>query len=488
MASLTLLVASDFHYSRGVSAAGDDGAAARSLGPEWVRRVVQDALADASPDAFVLLGDLLDDGAAPAAEHDLRTIAEAAREGGMPVIVVPGNHDGDAARCLRVFGDRPGAHYINGYNLFTIVDAYDDEGRCGRSAEALEAVSRAAGAGPVIVLQHPPVFPDVDCSEYPYLPSNVEEVRRCYSRAGVVLSISGHYHDGTPLAELDGVRYLACGAAVRPPHRYYLITVDGGSVGMEERALRMPTGSGIHDIHTHSHFGYCAQDVHPEKSLRRADLLGLRGVTCLEHAGQLYLPEEEYWRWAHVEDPSAITRRRGTPANRMAAFRSAMARVRSERLHVGLEVECDREGGLNLLEEDREGWDLLLGAVHVLPSNLPSRTPRECVASFLKVVERLLAGGVHALAHPLRLFPAGDRRLRDELYAPLARLLRDHGAAAEINFHNNRPDPEFYRICLDECVRLVLGSDAHRLDEVGALQPHLRLLRRIGVAVPERVA
>ena len=56
--------------------------------------------------------------------------------------------------------------------------------------------------------------------------------------------------------------------------------------------------------------------------------------------------------------------------------------------------------------------------------------------------------------------------------------------AAELNFHYNDPDPEFFRICREEGTRIVMGSDAHQLREVGDLQPHLRLLRQIGAPLP----
>jgi len=479
MARLTLLVASDFHYSRGT-----DRMSPSALGPEWVRRIALDAQADGSPDAFVLLGDLAEDGSSPLAERDLAAMAAAVREVGLPAIVVPGNHDGDAGRCLRIFGDHAGAHEVKGYNLFSVVDSYDEEGRWRRSADALDALGRAGSRAPLILLQHPILFPDVDCSEYPYLAENAEEVRQACSRAGVFLSISGHYHEGVPLTRYDGVWYLTCGAVVRPPHRYYLVTLEDGAVHVEERSLGFKGPVAIHDGHTHSHFGYCAEDVHPEKSLERATLLGLAGLTCLEHAGQLYLSRDDYWRWAHVEDVSAIVRARKTPENRMPAFRSAMMRFRSPSLLVGLEVECDREGRLNLLDEDREGWDVLLGAVHVIPSSLPCRTAEERARSFMRIVEWLLRGGVDVLAHPLRLFEAKGLPPPRDMYRPLARLLRAHDTGAEVNFHNNRPDPEFFRICAEEGVRLTLGSDAHRLDEVGALQPHLRLLKQIGIPLP----
>jgi histidinol phosphatase-like PHP family hydrolase len=117
-----------------------------------------------------------------------------------------------------------------------------------------------------------------------------------------------------------------------------------------------------------------------------------------------------------------------------------------------------------------------------MPSNLPSNTPAKFAASFMTVNEQLVSHGVHAIAHPFRIFRQGRIPVPTELYRPLARLLRERKVAAELNFHYNNPDPEFFRICSEEGTRIVLGSDSHLLREVGDLQPHLRLLRRIGAA------
>jgi histidinol phosphatase-like PHP family hydrolase len=163
-----------------------------------------------------------------------------------------------------------------------------------------------------------------------------------------------------------------------------------------------------------------------------------------------------------------------------------MAEFRCEALAVGLEVECDRDGKLTLLDEDRGGWDTLLGAVHWLPSNLPADTPARFAASFMTVTEGLVRQGVGVLAHPFRIFRQQHLPEPVELYRPVARLLRDHGVAAEVNFHHSDPDPEFFRICLEEGARIVLGSDGHSLHEVGDLQPHLRLLRQIGALRPTK--
>ena len=79
---------------------------------------------------------------------------------------------------------------------------------------------------------------------------------------------------------------------------------------IERRQLQFEPGLELTDGHVHTHFGYCAVDVHPVPVRERIELLGLKGVACVEHAGQLYLPADDYWRRVHVENPAAIPQAR----------------------------------------------------------------------------------------------------------------------------------------------------------------------------------
>jgi len=154
-----------------------------------------------------------------------------------------------------------------------------------------------------------------------------------------------------------------------------------------------------------------------------------------------------------------------------------MGALRSSFVRLGLEVECDRSGELSLLEEDREGWDLLMGAVHMLPKAYSGNVER----GFMAFTEKLLQGGVKVLAHPFRFFRRRGMEVPKHLFRPVAEMLAEYRVAAELNFHTNEPDPEFFRICLEEGVSIALGSDSHALYEVGEFAPHIELLRRLGV-------
>ena len=480
MDSLTMLVIADQHY---VHAAGRECTMPERIGRhalEWTRRAIEEATRIRPPDVIVLLGDIVDNGFAAGAEQDMAEFATVVKASGVSVVVVPGNHDVAPERVFGAFGDFPGRHCINDYILYSFADNYGDDDTPVRHPDAIKQFLNEVKDRPVITLQHPPLYPAVDCTDYPFTPSNTAEIMAAYKRAGVVLSLSGHYHRGTQPALKDGVTYLTCAAIAEAPFHFYIVSLLGREVTVDSRSLQIPSSAGFVDTHIHTHFGYCAEDVHPRQSSERAKLLGVKGIVCVEHAAQLYLSEADYWQGRHVDEPEAIRNKCSSDSNRMPAYRSEMAGFRSDYVRIGLEVECDCEGSFTLLDEDRDGWDMLLGAVHWLPGKMAADTRTQRESSFLRVVEQLTTLGIDILGHPFRFFHKENLPRPIELYRPVARLLRAHNVAAEINFHTNEPDPDFFRRCLEEEVRIVVGSDAHALKEVGDLLPHLRLLQEIG--------
>ena len=477
---LTLLVIADTHYGRGEPEYPLPAEAIGLLAPEWVRRVLMEAARLCTPDAVLLMGDIINDKAAPDAEQRLADVAAVFDDIDAPILVCRGNHDLSTETTLAAFGDRIGEHHIKGYTLYTFSDDYEPDDTCTRPREVIDRFLADCGREPVIALQHNPIYPDVGSTGYPYMPTNVGAIRDSYERTGVVLSISGHFHAGQGPVERNGVSYLTCQTLCRAPYPFALVTVDGRDVRVERRELSMPEDAPVIDGHTHTHFGYCARDVHPEPSLQRAQRLGLGGLTCVEHAGQIYLEREQFWHAEHVNDPDAIKRAANLGTNRMSDYRAEMGRYRSDYVRVGIEVEVDRNGDVGILEDDIDGWDVILGAVHFYPERMAVTTQAQQERAFIWSVERLLAGGIDVLAHPFRIFGRSSNPRPAHLYSYVAKMLAGYGVAAEINYHNNEPDPEFFRMCWEENVRLVLGSDAHSLHEVGDLHPHLRLLREIG--------
>jgi histidinol phosphatase-like PHP family hydrolase len=481
--SLDLLILADIHYVESAQHECPIPTRRAELGLELLQRAWRRAVRQGIPDAVVLMGDLVDNGDADRAGEDLQRLRDELADKDVPILVVPGNHDGDAERLLRIFGDCPGMHELRGYQLVTFADRYDADDRANRSREghALLAQTRAEHPeSPIIAFQHSPIHPPIE-SSYPHNLGCPEEVMAGYAQAGVLLSVSGHYHAGQPLSEVDGVGYVTCAALCEAPFRFLRLRLRGHEFSVEEVSLAMDSELQLVDHHAHTQFAYCADDITAETAIARAQELGLAGITLTEHSGQLYLEEKDFWRAAFLDDPGILARERTAGRGRMQRYRSTVTKLRSEFVRLGLEVECDGDGNLTILDEDRDGWGLLVGSVHYLPEfKDEGASSAQVTRAFMDATERILAADVDVLAHPFRIFRRNERPMPTELFEPVAEMLAATGVAAEINFHTNEPDPRFFETCMARGVRISLGSDAHALYEVGEFAPHLEVLRQAG--------
>ena len=478
MFDLTLLVLSDIHFFESAQAGPPDDKHQWGLADELVQRAVLDARRAGGFDALLLLGDLTNTGD----PSDLAAIEQITCEaaGDVPRITVPGNHDRDTELVLSVFADRPGMHEIGGYRIYSFADRWDENDVCLRSQEALERFveeARAAPDKPLIVMQHNPLHPPIE-SDYPYIPPNREAIMSAYSEAGVLLSLSGHYHVGQPLSEAGGVRYYTCPAIGDSPFPYALVRLRGQDVNISEYQLRLPDSPPLFDVHVHTHYAYCGAGISAEEAIRRAEVFGLSGLCLTEHADQLYLTRQQYESDYACNAPDYWCTPRSADSERMPRYKTEVQPLRNEFVRLGLEVELDKKGRPAVRASDRNGWDLLTGAVHWTPGGTGGLSLDEVKQRFIRDTERILQSGVDVLAHPFRFFRRNKLAPPRDLYRPVAQLLAGHGAAAEINFHTNKPDPEFFAVCIEEGVKIALGSDAHDLREVGDFRPHLSMLRQ----------
>ncbi len=476
MPALQLRVFTDIHYDP------QQGAPCREprrcdLGPELVRRVLRDARNRGGFDAVACLGDLCNDGrfqdAAADAEAILDVLAEDAPH--KPLLLVAGNHDytTDVDLPARIDG-RSRVVELGGYRFVIFADRYRETMYCTRRAEDLELLRRAARAdgGPIVVLQHNAVCP-VIAGEYPHMHLNRDEIVDAYDRAGVLLSLSGHYHRGQPLNECRGVRYYTQKALCEPPFPYAVVTLAGREVAIEPRALGVGDTPGVFDCHCHTELAYCGGGITAREGIVRSREMGLAGVCLTEHAPQLYVSADAFWDARHVREPDLW--RRGADA-RVEAWRELVGPLRGHDVRLGLEVEIDRAGELTVREEDRAMVDVVLGAVHWLTETVDRDDPAACARAFLADTLAILERGVDVLAHPIRRYARWHPEVPDSLIAEIVAALVETRTAAEVNFHHRTDDRAFYARCIEAGVPLALGTDAHRVHQAGALAAPLALV------------
>jgi predicted MPP superfamily phosphohydrolase len=245
MSELRLLAIADVHYS---SVATEMTEELRYLmGRVLLRRALDGARRSGGFDAVALLGDLIHDGNSTAAEAELSRLRDDVRAsaGRATLLVVPGNHDGDPRRVLRIFEDEPGLHEIGGYRFVSFADAFAEDNTAARSEAGRRFLADLAAkpGPPIVVCQHNPMHPAIE-SDYPFMLANDEQVRDDYARLGVLLSLSGHYHDGQPLHTHRGVQYLTVPALCKAPPQYAMIALKEREVSAEVRGLEDCGGGG----------------------------------------------------------------------------------------------------------------------------------------------------------------------------------------------------------------------------------------------------
>ena len=243
----------------------------------------------------------------------------------------------------------------------------------------------------------------------------------------------------------------------------------------------------ISDNHCHTEIAYCAEDVTMRGAMEKATACGLYSIAFTEHYLHFYLAKEQCWSDIIYRNPGLLRKNRNRGARRLEQYRSDFRGLNSNRALLGLELDLDYRGKLLLLPEDRNGWDLLIGAVHNLPPEILTGTDQERNKRFLRDSELLLENGVDILAHPLRFFQRGKLPEPKAIFRPLVRMLKEYRVPAEINFHTNEPEPEFFRLCLEEGVKLSFGTDSHNMTEVANMDRHLEFLKQIGVTNPKDV-
>ena len=431
------------------------------------------------PDVVLVAGDLVDDGSAHDTHARMSALHAILEKLECPWIAIPGNHDGDVDAFYRVFSRPRDVEDIHGLRFLAFLDKPEPGYNASRSAADIDRIrtARRGYDGPIVVLQHVPLAPS-GLSESPFNYTNADEIIEAMTRAGVVLSVSGHYHAGTaPLRRGEGTLVTAP-ALCEPPFGFLLIEVRNGCVSVQRRRLAMPRELALVDNHVHTQLAYCGENMTVERAIELGEVFGLAGLSFAEHSGQLYYDSDDYWGGVCFRDGLDGVDASASRTDTYWTYKRDFARAG---VRFGLEADCDRHGRVVLAEEDRRQCDLILGSVHATSSAKdPQAGPETVKREFMHQSERLLAGGIHVLAHPFRIFTRTKWPVPEDLFGPLARLLKKYGVAAEINFHSQSANVGFVAACLEEGVRFSLGGDAHNLYEVGELTPHLRILERAG--------
>lgn len=473
---IKIAVISDIHFSSTSGIAIPSRK--KEFGDIFLNRAVHRINRFIKPDITLLLGDLVDD----AQKQDLEAIKKVVDGLQSSKLVIPGNHDGNHAQFFDVFPKLPDYLDVAGYRFVPFCDEDAPGYNATRSEQDLERMKRIRQGydGPIIALQHVPLFPPGE-HECPYNLTNAGTVLNDMKKIDRKWVIAGHYHIGFQIgancdAPQDGLVSIATPALCENPFRFLEIQIDGQKTQIIEHQLSMLTELQLSDFHIHSHFAYCNENMDFSKALELAHLFNLANISFTEHSPHLY--------FTRADCGGAYLRKglKGTQnliSSRMSEYYNEVKKFVADNVLLGIEVDCDFNGRPVVFDEDRDKFDILLGAMH----HLPPETIKDvnlAATAFLAILEKFLSCGIQILAHPFRVFRRSRLPIPEHLFPNVVRLLKKHNIAAELNFHTNEPPLKFVKMCLEEGVKFAFGSDAHNLYEVGEFYPNLQLLYEAG--------
>jgi histidinol phosphatase-like PHP family hydrolase len=461
----------DIHFGAGAN----DSSREKELADILFLRAVHRLNRYIKPDLTVLLGDIIDAPGAPDRETRLSSMAEIFNLAESPKIAVRGNHDPEPGIFGKFFPLAPPVMDIGGVRILT----FDDPERPGFNAwrspgEAARMESAASSfRGVTISVQHTPLFPPglTDC---PYNFTNAEELVSAMRRGGLRAAVGGHFHSGFA-AERDGAGYFAVPALCKSPFRFLEMNIDSsGKIETVTHTLALPE-PGLTDAHVHTRLAYCNENMDTGKAMRLARLFNLSGLIFCEHSAHLLFNGKNYGACLPYTKGASAS----LPAERrMSEYLADLDKFAVPAASRGIEMDISHSGKPVMLPGDEKNFSFILGSLHHMASlKGPQTDMEEAKKEFMFLCSRLPDFKAAALAHPFRVFRRGGTPLPEELFDPLSAMLAKNKIAAEINYHTNDPEPAFFRMCLERGVKLVFGSDAHNLYEVGEFYPHLKFLR-----------
>jgi histidinol phosphatase-like PHP family hydrolase/calcineurin-like phosphoesterase family protein len=394
-----------------------------------------------------------------------------------PTIVISGNHDLDKDVFENVMGKQPDFLDINGIRFVPFFDMEKPGYNAFRIDDELTRMRKLGSEfdGPLVSLQHVSLFPPESAS-CPYNYTNADEIIEIMHETNYVLTLSGHYHEGFELLDCEGLNYVTGRALCEVPFGYAIIEIDDkGKVSCEQENLAMPKELRLVDHHVHTKLAYCNENMDITKSIALGKMFGLDGIVISEHSAHLYFNKENYGQCLQYLEGMGSNKK----DDRVAEYFALYAAEADDFCRLGMEVDYD-QNGQGVIEPDV--WDKIQfrnGSAHVLKSLTENPDMKAVDAEFLFLTEAIAASGVDVLVHPFRIFGRSGLGLPRHLFAPVVDILKRHGTAVEINYHTNEPPAEFFRMCIENGIKLSLGSDSHNLYEVGEFYANLKFLQKI---------
>ncbi len=234
------------------------------------------------------------------------------------------------------------------------------------------------------------------------------------------------------------------------------------------------------DCHTHSEFSSCAEDVTLSGYAEIARTTNTR-FAVTDHSAQIFYPPDNRWGFWSDEAVELFEASRDGGRQRVEHWLQTLREAQTGGMLVGTELDVLPDGRRVFPDEMLETLDVVLGAVHSMPTLRDERPVAEIHDEFRFQVEALAGHGIEVLVHPYRLLLAAEVPVPEGLVRWTVEAARELGFALEINSHKQYPEHDVLmaRMALEEGVPLAIGTDTHRSSEFGDFSYHERVLAEV---------
>ena len=238
----------------------------------------------------------------------------------------------------------------------------------------------------------------------------------------------------------------------------------------------------VFDCHLHTVRSACGEDITDEWLCARAQANGTR-FAVTDHTMHLYYEPEIAWALLTDDNLRLFHERLHSGRENTLRYLDDIRSCDSGNMHVGVEMDVLPDGQLMLADDLRDQLDILLGAIHYLPTIKRKLGREEIEAEFRQQTQWLLEYGLDVLAHPFRILLNAGMEVDEEMMHWVVDLAGRHGAALEINSHKPYPehDVQMAKLALARGLQLAIGTDAHNSREFGEFGYHEDILRQAGL-------
>ena len=242
-----------------------------------------------------------------------------------------------------------------------------------------------------------------------------------------------------------------------------------------------------YDYHVHTILSYCHEgELTIDNLIKAAREKTLKGFAITDHSSHLYFDRPVVSKHRYLLNYDVFLETLEARNGRFEKYLDTIDSYRSANVLTGTEVDVAVNGRLIFDSQYRDRMDVLLGGIHWLPCIDGGFDNRTFLLQFMDFTMMLLENDIDILTHPTRIFRRRNMEVPQEVVRPIVQRAKERGIAIEINSHSQRdPDEFFVQTCIDEGVKLAMGTDTHNIAEIGDFSYQIAILSKLGVSEEE---